>query len=881
MDKYILPNRIGFSYNTYKKFNPDKYKEKVCKIEDEKCDDIKLFQHQKVVRDYLQFDSPYRGLLLYHELGSGKSAASIASAEGFIEKKKIYVLTPASLATNYENEILKISKIGLNLKKDWFLVLINPKKKETYKILLEKYGISSTIIKKSNLVWIPLYENDLPDGKIEKTKIEKDDKLLIDNMISHIIKNRYKFISYNGLTQKIITETNKEGFDNSFIIIDEIHNFISRIVNGSKLARALYNNMMTAIDCKIVLLSGTPIINNPYEIASLINLIRGPMIIYELNLLKTSIVPQIHLIKNKLENSEILSYIDEYNVDIDKRIITISLLPIGYKKEENDYLKIKKEKWGKTIKVIMDDIIKLLNEINNVKISVKYNSNNYYALPNKKEDFNDIFIDDLDPENPKIINNDLFMRRILGTVSYYKITGTELFPTVLPQNIRYIDMTNHQLSAYSNVRMIERNMDNAKKQKGGIMDDKTAVYRAFSRMVCNFVFPDNIKRLYPHDIKKALKREIDVDENENDNEEEVIKEDKPKKKDDEYEIQLKEAMNKLIESDSLTRENLDKLYSPKFSSMLKDVEESPGSVLIYSQFRVVEGLGIFSEILNKNGYKEIELKKVENNYVFTDIDIFDEKYDNKRYVIFNQDKVKTNILMNLFNGAYDLLPSSINDNLPTNKEQLYGKLVKIFMITASGAEGISLKNVRRVLITEPYWNNVRISQVIGRAIRTRSHIQLPKEDRNVQVFMYIMKLTKEQLDMDFTLKTLDKGKTTDEHIQEVALKKEFIINGFLNMLKSSSFDCIINSKENKPLENDVKCYNWAIGVNNTEFSYTNDYKDDYKIMSHKRYQIKKKNKGIVISYNDKKYVTIDNKIYDYYSYVNSGVLVPIDIKEIK
>ena len=71
-------------------------------------------------------------------------------------------------------------------------------------------------------------------------------------------------------------------------------------------------------------------------------------------------------------------------------------------------------------------------------------------------------------------------------------------------------------------------------------------------------------------------------------------------------------------------------------------------------------------------------------------------------------------------------PNTRDFVMPKDTNQLYGKLVKLFCITASGAEGISLKNVRRVLITEPYWNNIRIDQVIGRAIRSCSHETLLK-----------------------------------------------------------------------------------------------------------------------------------------------------------
>ena len=58
------------------------------------------------------------------------------------------------------------------------------------------------------------------------------------------------------------------------------------------------------------------------------------------------------------------------------------------------------------------------------------------------------------------------------------------------------------------------------------------------------------------------------------------------------------------------------------------------------------------------------------------------------------------------------------------------------MITASGAEGISLKNVRYVHIMEPYWHPVRKDQVIGRARRICSHKDLPFNERNVKIFMH-------------------------------------------------------------------------------------------------------------------------------------------------
>ena len=65
---------------------------------------------------------------------------------------------------------------------------------------------------------------------------------------------------------------------------------------------------------------------------------------------------------------------------------------------------------------------------------------------------------------------------------------------------------------------------------------------------------------------------------------------------------------------------------------------------------------------------------------------------------------------------------------------MYGQNLLVLLTTSSGSEGINLKFVRQVHILEPYWNRVRIDQVIGRARRIESHILLPPDQQNVAVF---------------------------------------------------------------------------------------------------------------------------------------------------
>jgi len=911
-DNWVLPNRIGYNKEIYNTFNPAKYlsnQDKAdkadkaaktspsCKCTDNSCDlednYIKLLRQQKIVKDYMQYDSPYRGILLYHELGSGKSIASIAAAEGYVNMKKIVIMTPASLSQNYENELLIASKTGRDLKKTWTKIKVNKKSPNMMKELTDKYAVSEKFVKKDGLVWVPLYKEDIEGAEIIIDKIRytsdeaKEVKTEIDNSINHIIRNRYSFINYNGLTEKMIKELGTKPFDNAFIIIDEIHNFISRIVNGSRLAKSLYIHMMNAKGIKLILLSGTPIINQPYEIATLINLVRGPIKEYNIELLKKSKVPDLIAIVKYLQDNNFYSYID--TIDYNNNIVEITLIPENFKRVDNNKMNITKDIWKHSPDELIKMIINVLNKSGLVNLSIKSKIVINEALPTNKEIFNKLFIDDRDDGNDKnknVINEDLFKRRILGTISYYKTTGSELFPKMLPSISRDLFMTDHQIKKYLDVRLIEIKMDDQKKifNKRNANDDFGSVYRAFSRMVCNFAFPDQINRIFPQDVRLLMKKElVNVDEDKSNDKSDDKDEAKQLNKDvaAAYSEQLDEAMNKLIKSDYLDIDKLATMYSPKFAQMYEDIDTSPGSVLIYSQFRMIEGLGIFKEVLNRQGYAEINIINSEKGgYKIDDMSIFDEKYDNKRYVVFNSDRVKTNILMNIFNGNSKALPDNIRDQLKhinIDKEQLYGKIVKAMMITQSGAEGISLKNVRRVLVTEYFWNSVRIDQVIGRAVRTCSHKALPVEDQNVQVFTYLMNFTRKQLNDNPTLRSKDKEITTDKHIYNIAKSKEGLINSFLKMLKAASLDCIIQSDVNNPLSNGYKCYNWPINVNDNELSYTNNISSDKKILQYKNKQHTKKDRGRVVLKNGKKYVIIKDKLYDYYSYVNAGVLLPANI----
>jgi hypothetical protein len=143
-----------------------------------------------------------------------------------------------------------------------------------------------------------------------------------------------------------------------------------------------------------------------------------------------------------------------------------------------------------------------------------------------------------------------------------------------------------------------------------------------------------------------------------------------------------------------------------------------------------------------------------------------------------------------------------------SENNFMGAVIKIMMITSSGAEGINLRNTRFVHIIEPYWNMVRLEQVIGRARRICSHEDLPPDMRNVKVFCYISTLTEEQRtnEKNIELRVNDVSRvsgrpiTTDEYLFEIAKIKDNINQQILKAVKETAIDCsLYNSKSDEKL----------------------------------------------------------------------------------
>jgi hypothetical protein len=130
-------------------------------------------------------------------------------------------------------------------------------------------------------------------------------------------------------------------------------------------------------------------------------------------------------------------------------------------------------------------------------------------------------------------------------------------------------------------------------------------------------------------------------------------------------------------------------------------------------------------------------------------------------------------------------------------------VIKVFLSTKSGAEGVNLMNVRQVHIMEPYWNDLRIKQAIGRAVRQCSHATLPRHLRTVDAYIY--RSTIDSFPLGEDIDERGRNHTTDEYVLQVARKKQGLIDRAQLVMKEIAVDCKLSEKHNK-IGDDFVCY---------------------------------------------------------------------------
>jgi hypothetical protein len=810
---YVLPNRKAFSDAITRLFIKSDYRSKDKDPLDEEDKNIdlcrertgtgrELFPYQKIIRDYLKIETPYRGILVYHGLGSGKTCSSIAVAESLLSTSKVYVMIPASLEANYREELEKCGDPIYAVENHWTSRQMSDEVREEGKRL----GISDKFMSTHQQIYITT-PSETPNFEALSTK----DKANIRAQIKDILEQRFNFIRYNGLSRSNIGEYVKEGmYDDSVVIVDEAHNLISRVINESEITTQLYDAIYHAKRCKIVLLSGTPMINAPNEIAYMMNLLRGPI---ERITLPFKTIPTWD--EERITKAfRGIPEVDTIEFNAIKKYVMVTRNPPQFRSTyngEGDRVAVQYMKDMVFIPQAVDWVASIKSkietdvgggEIASERVTVE----EFQCLPTDYDEFANLFLDGLNIKNPM-----MFRRRIQGLVSYFKGADERLLPRriELDKTLEKVPMSNEQFTRYLEIRWIEMKIDSRRGRSK--LNENLSTFRVPTRLVCDYATPPELKK---GDITEGMTENAPTPDAE-----EVIK--KLKSHADRY------LSEKALES-----------FSPKMLKILRNIKASLGhNQFVYSQYRALEGLGVLSAILDTSGWQRYKIIKQANQWVEDP-----EMDDRPAYTFYTGEEnvEERNLTRQIFNGVYSKnFPASLKESVDKRPK----KILQLLMASSTGAEGITLTNVRHVHIVEPHWTPARHDQVIGRAMRICSHATLPMEERTVKVSFYISVFTEDQMKSaefpnivairrnDMATKRyegdpVETFMSTDEYLYETAFEKERIGQRMALLLKESAIDCEIHRKLHSRERPVVSCMRFDSSATGEDLAFRPNIKNE-------------------------------------------------------
>lgn len=879
---YVLPNRKAFADSIVRIFL--KYKNKVidpldladneedlCKRQgDMSRNSRELLEHQKIVRDYLLNETPYRGLFLYHGLGSGKTCSAIAVAESLLSTRKVVVMLPAALQANFRGEIRKCGDPIYRFEQYWETKIArSPEDRE----LAKSMGISDDYLDKN----ANRFFTSIPDRPPNYMGLDKPLQDAIGKQIEDVLNQRFTFINYNGLNKdnidKYVPEDGSNPYDDTTVIIDEAHNFIGYVLNERETKKKLYDLIYNAKRCKVVLLSGTPVINRPNEIAIAMNLIRGP--IERLTIPTKSAVSWDEALMTAFFRT--VKDIDTIEYNSVKRTIMLTRNPPNFESvynEKGERIAVKYNKefdqdpniknWVSTWRG------KFMEQFGGVELesTEKFVVEQLQCLPTEFEEFMKTFIDGL-----SVKNANLFMRRIQGLISYFRTADERLLPKRIDEDetLTKIPMSEAQFLRYLTVRWNEVQQESRSARSINLNEEVSQSYRANSRMVCNYAVPPEINQIINEQGKPEKEKATEV----------IAK--------------MRAAPEKFFSEAALAS------MSPKMLQILKDVKANVGegkefkNQFIYTFYREVEGIGIFASILEANGFQRYKILKNAAGQWIEDPNLKPGVPAFGTYTGMDTEEERE-LTRKIFNKDYESgFPPTLKDSV----EAAGDKKLCILMGTKSAAEGITLKQVRNVYIMESYWNPALIDQAIGRAIRLCSHAALPNmEDRTVKVKIYLTVFSDEQSKTqegpnivpirrnDTFLKRYDGGEpketfmTSDEYLWEISYEKSRIVKSIAHILKQAAVDCEIHRKIHSKETPVIQCMRFDTTATSEDLAFKPDirgeerdtlYLRNLQRRSRRLQKVKVKDMAIILDPDS-------NQVFDYASFEDSKRLIQLGIR---
>lgn len=742
-DFYKILNTKREFYET--KSNKDKLeKETVEELCDKKI--FKLKSEQEFIRNFMSDFTPYKSILAYWGVGVGKSCASINIAEESPDKIT-YIIGRKQVKNAFMKDLYSFDK---------------EREEEEYNI--PPGNLQCT----GNRYFISRSEE--PDEKVRQHKIVQN------------IKKKYKFFGMQGFANFADVRVKKENFNSFFsncnFIIDEAHSLAgaSKYKDLSEDEEQIFDLDFQELDDKV------KVINNDNDNESVED-------------------------DNEFDNN----FEDDF-------------------KDDNDMNNVQVDK----LRNVSDrGILTILHDLIDNTVNTKFILLSATPMKDNERELADIFDillhNDKSPlypidreklfnkdENKEVssINEDYLKEIAKGRVSYVRGEHPKIFPTLIDvdeskykvntylpapkydikknkilkyEHIKYTPLIKCPMSEYQYTNYMDIVKEKIKKVN---INNKNI--DSIGREISNVIFPkNNIDANEKNYGIEGFNNNFSLVSVENFKSNDLKKHNKNNK------YKYKSADNFL---------NIDKIgkYSSKIKTFMDIIfntgDLKQGIIFTYSNYNYV-GAVLIALALEENGYKKYKSQKVTEDidllYKEDRTDIINRcicgKLENDNTIHTNNETDNDN--KHKFKQAYYCLFSGIvTDNNKYKDDELnalthnnnkYGEKIKLVIGTVVASESYNFKRIRQVHIIDPWHNNTRLYQVIGRALRTCSHYDLDESERNVTVFKYCASGYKNE-----------EIETSDETIYRRIERKDLLVKKIERILKMVSVDCLLNKELN-------------------------------------------------------------------------------------
>ena len=774
---YPDPSDKNIQYKLYKKreFFFHKMKERpslenyneIKEYRDNICDRaVTLFDHQTMLSNFINPDTPYKGILLFHNVGTGKTCSGIAIAEKFknmVQKynTKIHILVNGPLLKeNWKQHLIKCTGETYLKYLDKTVIIDEQEKQRQH-----KNAINQAMQYYRFMSFRSFYKRVLGEKIIER-KVVKGEK----------VKVSYKKTE-EGDFERDLADERIHNLNNTLLIVDEAHN-----LTNNNFGEALKKIIKNSVNLKIVLLTATPMKNLGDDIVELLNFIRplnspierdkvfnNPEKNYELDFKPGGLEYLKNMARgyvSHIRGADPLTYAKRIDKgEVPPGLLFTKVIRCGM----NDF---QKQMYEVAVKETGDSLDRRSEAVANFAFpgltSNRKNVTGYYGregidilknqiksnyeLLNKKI-ASDILdnVEDSDllylSEDGKKLSGKIFNQK------YLKNFSTKFYKCLKKINRLVWGKKGPKTAfVYSNLVRVGIDLFQEILLQNGYLEyqEDSNNYRIQKDTRCYFCGKtyeehQNIKfdeSIDLHDIMLfggGNKNEEDEQNSDTDDDETIVEKDSDFEEDDEDE-----------EVHGDTTERTDIFIKKKGK---KSQEEKSTTSTDYT-------------IYNPNKYSEKKIPKHEFKPA-TFISVTGKSAeDTDEYIPEEQSE----ILKSVFN----------------NVENKNGKNIKFVLGSKVMNEGISLANVGEVHILDVHFNLGRVDQVVGRGIRYCSHYKVMSEQNKfpfVNVYKYVVKL--------------DKGLSTEEELYQKSEKKYLLIKKVERAMKEVAIDCPLNEHGNK------------------------------------------------------------------------------------